>query len=295
MRVWWANQGRTGAEERAAGVLWAPLRGARGWRVLHFAALADMQVGDLVLHYQRGFIVAVSAVRAAAVEAPRPYRPDDRTGRRVEVDTAELDLYLPLAAIPRAVREASAGPGSVFTVHGGVRNGYVFTVPEPARTAVVALLGIHDTTDTDPQTLSLREVGGDTDRSRVGSYRVEQPELRLRTVGLGASNVCAFCHRRFPVRFLVAAHVKPRAACSFTERTDANIAVPACVLGCDALYEHGVIHVDADGTVHTADPTSDDALGAAAAAVHGNTVAAYGPGNARYFAWHRQHRSQCRQ
>ena len=56
---------------------------------------------------------------------------------------------------------------------------------------------------------------------------------------------CAICGEVYPVRFLWASHIKTRKACSEEERRDlANIAMLACLFGCDVLYEHGYASVE---------------------------------------------------
>jgi hypothetical protein len=60
---------------------------------------------------------------------------------------------------------------------------------------------------------------------------------------------CAICGREFPVNLLIAAHIKKRAKCTLNERLDHNIVMPACVMGCDALYEKGYISLDWEGTI----------------------------------------------
>jgi hypothetical protein len=51
---------------------------------------------------------------------------------------------------------------------------------------------------------------------------------------------------------MIAAHIKPRSECSRAERLDAeNIVFGVCLLGCDALYERGLISVK-NGRIVTA-------------------------------------------
>ena len=53
---------------------------------------------------------------------------------------------------------------------------------------------------------------------------------------------CALCGHQYPLRFLVAAHIKKRSICTDAERRDLrNVAMLVCTFGCDALYEAGWI------------------------------------------------------
>ena len=71
----------------------------------------------------------------------------------------------------------------------------------------------------------------------------------------GEIHQSAVSGRCLPRGLLVAAHVKPRSECSEEERRDIpHVAMAACLLGCDALYETGYLTVDATGRIVTARP-----------------------------------------
>jgi hypothetical protein len=127
---------------------------------------------------------------------------------------------------------------------------------------------------------------GVLDRTAVARYRVEQEALRQALVGNARQADCALCGRTLPVELLVAAHIKRRSDCDDTERRDLrNVAMLACHLGCDRLYELGYVTVDAHGTVRTADATG--AVAEQLAALAGRRTDKHGPATERYFAWHR--------
>lgn len=52
-----------------------------------------------------------------------------------------------------------------------------------------------------------------------------------------------------PKRYLRAAHIKKRSTASERERRNPNIAMLACVLGCDQAFENGDIRVLNDGSI----------------------------------------------
>ena len=58
---------------------------------------------------------------------------------------------------------------------------------------------------------------------------------------------CALCHKTLPADMVWAAHIKPRKDCSEKERTDVNIVMPACKIGCDDLFEKNYIKIDTNG------------------------------------------------
>lgn len=100
----------------------------------------------------------------------------------------------------------------------------------------------------------------------------------------GAQAECALCGGTLPEDLLVAAHIKPRSQCSEAERLDIpSIAMTACLLGCDALYEHGYITVSAAGTIQAGKRSGPPTLGN----LIGRPVASHVDNRIEYFAWHR--------
>ena len=90
---------------------------------------------------------------------------------------------------------------------------------------------------------------GELDRKVAAKSRAEQALLR-NVIIPGRDGKCALCGRIFPREYLRAAHIKPRARCSDEERRDLeNVAMAACVFGCDVLYENGLVTLSLSGEV----------------------------------------------
>lgn len=122
--VWWVNQGATYAKERDGGFLWAPMLNKAGRTQYHWDTMDEVCEGDVVLHYNDGFLRAASDVSAAARPAPTPFDDEawDKAGRLVETKYQELNEPVPLAAIDEGARIAQ---GSPFTSSGSVRQIYL--------------------------------------------------------------------------------------------------------------------------------------------------------------------------
>ncbi|WP_440902499.1 hypothetical protein [Actinosynnema sp.] len=135
----------------------------------------------------------------------------------------------------------------------------------------------------------LRRVGlgtADLDRPATATTRVEQTALRSLLLDGRDAAPCALCGADYPARSLVAAHVKFRTACEYVEALDlANVAMLACALGCDHLYEQGHLTVAPDGRVRVAD-TTYPAVRARLAELDGRHVPAHTPESRDYFEWH---------
>ena len=66
MSSWWVNQGRTFVQERTGGYLWAPLRSAAGYALVHWDSMAQLRPGDTIFHFAAGSLRALSTVLAPA-------------------------------------------------------------------------------------------------------------------------------------------------------------------------------------------------------------------------------------
>lgn len=133
---------------------------------------------------------------------------------------------------------------------------------------------------------------GPLDLVAPAKRRVEQQALRWYLLP-NSTGTCALCGREFAKQFLRAAHIKPRAACTEIERRDlAHVAMPACVFGCDALFEQGYVSVGDQGEILIS-PQVKTTLGLAsytATRLEGRKVGVGTKGREGYFSWHRTHR-----
>jgi hypothetical protein len=132
---------------------------------------------------------------------------------------------------------------------------------------------------------------GELERVALSARRGEQAALKRRLLP-GPTGECALCGRTLPGTFLVGAHIKKRAVCSEEEKRDlSNIAMLACTLGCDALYEHGYVSVAPGGVIQ---------ISPLAASAHevdtyvrerlmGRVVRWWSSSREPYFEWHRTH------
>jgi hypothetical protein len=131
---------------------------------------------------------------------------------------------------------------------------------------------------------------GGLDGTAEVKVRREQAQLRTMLAGKRQRARCALCGHEFPMELLVAAHVKKRSVCTDAERLDlSNVAMLACSLGCDALYEQGWIAVDNSGLIRTVllDELSDDNFRDRLARLAGLRCAAHHEASEPYFSWHR--------
>ncbi len=120
--------------------------------------------------------------------------------------------------------------------------------------------------------------------------RKEQGLLRRLLLEDEAQGDCAICGHAYPAGLLVAAHIKRRSICSDAQRNDLeNVAMLACALGCDSLYETGYVSVDDKGLVVTFATAAEDvspALVTRLRELDGRRCGAHTADSAEYFEWH---------
>jgi hypothetical protein len=134
---------------------------------------------------------------------------------------------------------------------------------------------------------------GPLDREHSVKGRLEQGYLRYALFGDEDVATCAVCGRSLPVGLMVAAHIKPRGDCSRRERLDAaNIVVPLCALGCDTLYERGLIAVADRGEIVTSSVYRSRPLKRVLRSLKGRTCSGWRQNTADYFKWHLKRRFQ---
>jgi hypothetical protein len=136
-------------------------------------------------------------------------------------------------------------------------------------------------------------IRGPLDREHSALGRVEQSYLRGRLFDGKDQATCSLCGRNLPVGLLIAAHVKPRSECSRSERLDVpNIVFSVCLLGCDALYEQGLLGVSKGGRILVSTTQSCRAIKAVFRGFRGRVCPEWNSERMKYFNWHLRHQFQ---
>lgn len=221
--------------------------------------------------------------RAGGLTPEYPFRnfavlDDDRAARLLDAygDLAPVDAVQPRRATPTVEYSAQSGSEAWPAARGSLNDE---DAPALGTVDVAAFLDGFE---------------GPTDSFVIAVARREQAELR-RALGLGKdvrTGRCGLCGRTFPAGLLVAAHIKRRSECSEDERRDPNVAMLACTLGCDALFEVGYVSVAGRGRVVTArrDITHAAHLDQELRRLSRQPAPAWSAEREPYFAWHREHR-----
>jgi hypothetical protein len=306
--TWWVNQGGTWKHEIGRQILWAPMRRNDGQELNHWSRLADVQAGDVIFHY---YNKAVSAVSVALGEASHSTKPDfgsvganwQEDGRLIHLRTDELNRALPLAGIPLDLRSSSVGAlGSdgPFTRAGEVKQGYFFKVHDGLAAWLSQALQLAPDESDRLENLDLEQPQEGTelviqyteDGTATVKVRPEHSALKRAVFGRATTLECGLCGRELPTNLLVVAHIKRRTNATPKERTDPHIAMPACSLGCDALFERGYLTVDQYGRLRGAYDKATRDLRPTLKRLEGRQVKVHSAMNAKYFKWHKSYHSR---
>lgn len=127
MGYWWVNQGRTFVDELGNGFLWCSMLDRGGGTPWHWRTMLSVRASDVVVHYARGWVHAVSQVRHPAREAPRPIDPPSdphqQSGWLAGVDVTDLAEPIALVDVPLAMRRGRNQ--RMFTQAGSVHQIYL--------------------------------------------------------------------------------------------------------------------------------------------------------------------------
>ncbi|WP_446215165.1 hypothetical protein [Micromonospora sp. IBHARD004] len=126
---------------------------------------------------------------------------------------------------------------------------------------------------------------GDLDALIMAFRRREQRQLRKIKFGARAIITCDLCGRDLPARLVTAAHIKRRAEAGRDERLNPYNIMAACLLGCDALFEHGHVYVDSTGVIRD-NTTGQAGLREAVGRLAGRRCSAHHSGSRTFFEAH---------
>lgn len=295
MRYWWAMQGDNYQHVTRTGNLWT-CPDARGFVRKDRELMNDMTRGDWVFHYGRGNLRAISEVSDSwrHHKRPRHYAPREGEGDDgwlVPTTPTVFDLRIPFRALADVVShgESSSGSGPLDR-NGSPKRIFLAELTPGDAAGLIRLVDdqLGSRAERDITTESRVWVGENTSVLRESLARREQSALRDHLLDGYEKARCALCGRRLPADLLVAAHICPRNRLGEGERKDlSHIAMLACTLGCDALFERGYLVVDNTGIVRETTVPGLKEVSSVTSGIAGRRCAAFSEATASKFASHR--------
>jgi hypothetical protein len=147
VQVWWVNQGKTYKAERKGGFIWAPQKDSNERVPFHWQNVAKVKTGDVVFHYAKGFIRAVSVANANSYESAKP---DDISrenwsdeGWRVDVAYHELTPTIRISAVASQIARLNLEYGPIGR-GGGVNQGYLYQLDREAARVIASNMDLDE-------------------------------------------------------------------------------------------------------------------------------------------------------
>jgi len=273
MAYWWVSQNQTYDNEVGGGYLWAPQLDKRGNVPHHWAAMLQVQVGDIVFSYQGTKIRQLGVALSAAYIANRPIDFGknglvwQESGWKVDILYTPVALEIQPRQHPALIGLLLASPYSPIQKSGDGNQGYLFSISDQAGLALINLTGA---SVPDLPVLSLDQIDFDHSEqeiiAQVGLRETEKATLVLarRGQGLFRSRVASIeDHCRVTgldkSKFLVASHIKPWSVASNEERTDGNNGLFLSP-HVDKLFDGGFISFTKTGKLLVSDSLPADVL-----------------------------------
>jgi hypothetical protein len=150
-----------------------------------------------------------------------------------------------------------------------------------------AAVDYEDFKDEITKELDLKE----TDKFTKAQRRVEQSWLRQNLFGRRTIFPCSCCGKKYPISFLITAHIKKRNFCNTKERLDTSVVMPMCKFGCDELFEKGYISVVDGKFIKLSKSPSTDEVELCLKNIDGNICEYFKDNTEKYFDWHYNHHS----
>ncbi len=298
MNYWWASQGMNYDEAIREGTLWTCPRAGKNTDRARLL-IQSLQPGDIVFHYQKSHLRAVSRVTAPwrpwsrPEENPKVYPEEGDDGWLVTVDPLQTGLTLHYSRAAELIRN---GPGSPINAAGHPQQKFLSALSEEDGRSLLNELGVDAPALTSEGLYGRPDEwdGEDTDGVSLGTVRQEQADLRKYLLASRSAAPCSICGEDRPAKLLVAGHIKPRSACTEEERRDfRSVAMLLCSLGCDALFGWGYIYVDNAGLVRRGITAETTDVQAAVDLLIGKTCSAHNEQTAPRFAAHAELSCAC--
>lgn len=253
-------QGETYEEERKQAILQTAIFGKAGARNFSWEYMNDLVPGDVVLHYVKGQIRALSVVEELAHIVT-----DERGQKKYRARVAYMDLERPLTIAPlfEAIRPLLPDKYAPFQQDGSGNSGYLFPVhvelmlyfiEQLCRVVEEQLIQPTLLEETSTLTVSLLGKLRDWQRQFLAQQQQELAERRDRIVSEEAT--CAICSLSFEP-LLDVPYMKAPEKCTHEERIDPHNAIVLCH-NHHALFAQGLLSMTDQGQLLVSARLIDD-------------------------------------
>ena len=295
-------QGRTYHEEKELGIIWTPRKDSIGQEQHSWERVSEVRAGDRILHYVKGYIVAISVAKTDCVLAHDPssvkaQQEDSDKGYLVHLDYHELEVPLNIREYFTDIEPYLPLKYSPFQHDSSGNQGYLYPCNEELLIKLVELIAELNIYEEDG--VQLEFAIGTVKRPEHDTFipMLTETESEAKTkVRLGKQKFrnelmdhwngkCAICEIELPA-LLKASHSKPWKDSTESERLNTYNGVLLCYNHA-ALYDEGFIAIDGQGRVHISPQIPEEDY--EKYAIHAKVKVARTEENKYYFKWHKRH------
>ena len=142
---WWVNQGQTFVQERDGEFVWAPQKNKNGHTFTHWVNVSKINQGDVVFHYAKGNIVAVSVARSDGREEDKPESLSTEgwteAGWLAECDYCVLETPIALQHVAKPIQQLAL-INSPINTKAMVNQGYLYQLTADAAEIIAGHLDL---------------------------------------------------------------------------------------------------------------------------------------------------------
>jgi putative restriction endonuclease len=295
-------QGQTYQEDKELGIIWVPQQDKGGYVPHSWKRMTEVLKGDVVFHYVKGNILAISiANEGCVVEKKSTFMENnDRwndEGYLVKLQYHELDNPVNIREHFNEISPLLPVKYSPFNEDANGNQGYLYPCNEELTIKLLELIietniyqisveqlefGIDDVKETEHNTLI--PVITETESEAKTKIRIGQQKFRKELFPLW-SGMCALCGIDLP-ELVRATHSKPWKDSTNDERLDPYNGVLLCC-NHEALYNHGFISFDGQGRLHISPIIKEEEY--RKFELNPMTKVKPHPESRDYFKWHKKH------
>ena len=266
MNFYIVMQGRTYEEEKKHGVICSQIIDKKGETPHFWGRMKEVLTGDLIFHYVKGEIVAISTATSNCYEGIIPYRSSDK-GFIVETNYLQLMHPIHIKGSFQHIKPLLPIKYAPFQENGDGNQGYIFSCNEMLAIKFLEMISDSNIYLEDVEQLELA-IGAVIlkDRNELGvtlSSTIAKTHAKFRkyekiynaTLAEKWDNQCAICQLDIP-ELLKATYSKPWKDCTDEEKVDKMNGLLLCSNHA-ALYSEGLIAFDGTGKIHISNQLSE--------------------------------------
>lgn len=267
MNFYIVMQGRTYIEEKQHGVICSLTTDKKGEPMHFWERMKDVQVGDILFHFVKGEIVALSTVSAPYRTGQKPYGDDVSLHYIVETKYEPLDV--PFSVKPAFAELAPFMPikYSAFQENGDGNQGFLYPCNEYLTLKLLEIISDINIYDEDEQLEfamgpilvnnedTLMPLLIEAEAKALKKLRKHRTKFADELAPLW-HHQCALCEID-RTELLEACYCKPWKDATDEERLDANNGVLLCKNHA-ALYNAGLIAFDGTGKIHISQEITEE-------------------------------------